>query len=356
MKNFLLYGMGGSYNHGAEAIAKTTIKYLRENYPGCTITLSTHFKAQDEEFAVDADKIVERAAGNSYPEIYAPTLDLITPETVCIHIGGDNYCYPKWERFALIHNETKRRGAKSILWSTSVDPAALTPEMLEVLKSHDLITARDSITFNALLEAGCTNLIKVSDIAFSLIPEERELPFSGDYCAINLSPLVLRKNPDLLDAYKAALRYILDNTGQAIALVAHCVQPVDNDEDALHKLLIPNEDRVRLVFGDKSAAQLKYIIGHSRFLITARTHAAIAAYSSGVPALAIAYSSKAFGIAKDLSLDTYTVNGADIHSPDGLIPSVQKLIRDEEKIRAMLKEILITAKESVCGEIPLLSY
>jgi polysaccharide pyruvyl transferase WcaK-like protein len=350
MKNFLLYGMGGSYNHGAEAIAKTTIKYLRENYPGCTIALSTHFKAQDEEFAVDADKIVERAAGETYAETYAPTLDLITPETVCIHIGGDNYCYPKWERFALIHSTAKQRGAKSVLWSTSVDPTALTPEMLEVLKTHDLITARDSITFNALREAGCINLLKVSDIAFTLIPEETELPFSGDFAAINLSPLVLRKNLDLLDAYRAVIRYILDNTNLGIALVAHCVQPVDNDENALHKLIIPNEDRVRLVRGDKSAARLKYIIGHSRFLITARTHAAIAAYSSGVPALAIAYSSKAFGIAKDLSLDTYTVNGAEIHSPDALIEAVQKLMRDEEKVRESLKEKLPKAKEEAVSK------
>jgi polysaccharide pyruvyl transferase WcaK-like protein len=349
MKTFLLYGMGGSYNHGAEAIAKATIKYLRENFPGCTVNLATHYKSQDIEFAVDADKIVERAAGDTYREIYAPTLDLITPETVCIHIGGDNYCYPKWERFALIHTEAKRRGAKSILWSASVDPADFTPEMLDVLRSHDMITARDNISFNTLKKEGFDDIIKVCDIAFSLVPEETPLPFSSDFCTVNLSPLVLRKNPVLLDAYRAAIRFILDNTSFCIALVAHCIQPVDNDEDALEKLLIPGEARVALVRGDKSAAKLKFIIGHSRFLITARTHAAIAAYSSGVPVLAIAYSSKAFGIAGDLSLADYTVNGAGINSPDALLPSVKKLMNDEKEIRETLRINLPKVLEDTIG-------
>jgi polysaccharide pyruvyl transferase WcaK-like protein len=350
MDRFLLYGMGGSYNHGAEAIAKTTIKYLRERFPGCEISLSSHYKAQDIEYAVDADRIVERAAGETYREIYAPTLELITPETICLHIGGDNYCYPKWERFALIHSEAKRHGAKSILWSTSVDPAAITEEMLDVLKTHDLITARDNITYNTLVSKGLQNVLKVSDIAFSLIPEETALPFETDYCAINLSPLVLRKNPVLLDAYKAVVRFILDNTNLSIALVAHCVQPVDNDEDALRELLTKNEPRISLVRGDKNAARLKYIIGHSKFLITARTHAAIAAYSSAVPVLAIGYSSKAFGIAGDLSLLDYTVNAAEIHSPDAIVPHIKNLLTREKKIKETLKQILQQYKKEVVNK------
>jgi polysaccharide pyruvyl transferase WcaK-like protein len=345
MKKFLLYGHGGSYNHGAEAIAKTTIRYLRENYPKCTIILSTHFAEQDREFAIDADKIVERAPGETYADIYAPTINEITPETVCIHIGGDNYCYPKWERWALIHSEAKRRGAKSILWSTSLEPSALSDELLETLRGHDLITARDGITYNALLSKGLKNIKKVSDIAFSLLPESTELPFESDYCTINLSPLVIRKNPILLDAYRELVRYILAETNMKIALVPHVIQPVDNDEDALRELLIENEPRIYLVSGKNSAPQLKYIIAHSRFLITARTHAAIAAYSSGVPVLAIGYSSKAFGIAEDLSLRDYTVNANDIKSADAIIPSVKKLILDEKNIKETLKKVLPKYKE-----------
>jgi hypothetical protein len=58
MKRFLLYGHSGSYNHGSEAIAKTTIAVICEKYPDSEIILSSHFPEQDREFGVCADRII----------------------------------------------------------------------------------------------------------------------------------------------------------------------------------------------------------------------------------------------------------------------------------------------------------
>ena len=49
-----------------------------------------------------------------------------------------------------------------------------------------------------------------------------------------------------------------------------------------------------------NAAQLKQAIGHCHTFVGARTHSVIAALSSHVPALALAYSPKARGIHRDL--------------------------------------------------------
>ena len=49
-----------------------------------------------------------------------------------------------------------------------------------------------------------------------------------------------------------------------------------------------------------NAAQLKHAISHCDLFIGARTHAVIAALSSGVPAVALSYSLKARGIHRDL--------------------------------------------------------
>lgn len=43
MKKYLLYGHGGAYNHGAEAIVRSTVALIREREPEAHILLSTHF-------------------------------------------------------------------------------------------------------------------------------------------------------------------------------------------------------------------------------------------------------------------------------------------------------------------------
>lgn len=306
--HFLLYGHGGSYNHGAEAITRSTIELLRSLSPGCKITLSTHFAEQDKEFDMPADEFVERNLdGKSNAEIYAPTIERITPNTVCLHVGGDNYCYNNWQRWAEINNAALARGAYSVLWSCSVDPSMIDDEMLDVLKTHHLITARESITYNALIERGCSNAIKVRDIAFSLVPESVDF-LLDNYVVVNLSPLVIRRHPLVLQAYQNLINYILDKTNFGIALLPHVVQPSDNDCEALRLLDTYKSERVTMLSDKLSAAQLKYIISRSKYCVTARTHVAIASYSCGIPTLAIGYSSKAAGIASDLGFLNYSIN------------------------------------------------
>jgi polysaccharide pyruvyl transferase WcaK-like protein len=71
-----------------------------------------------------------------------------------------------------------------------------------------------------------------------------------------------------------------------------------------------------------------------------------------VPVLAIGYSSKAFGIAEDLSLRDFTVNAAEIKTAADLLPAAEKLFCDEEKIRGVLGEkIPGYKKETVKKEI-----
>jgi polysaccharide pyruvyl transferase WcaK-like protein len=115
MNKFLLYGHGGSYNHGAEAIVKTTIQMIRDKYPNAHIGLSSHFPGQDKEFGLEADAIYgsdvavweceKKATGfNKQRELarvmYAQALSQINRDTVCISVGGDVFCYSNWHRLA----------------------------------------------------------------------------------------------------------------------------------------------------------------------------------------------------------------------------------------------------------------
>ena len=249
-KHFLLYGHGGSYNHGGEAITRCTIDLLRKQVPDCFITLSTHFPEQDREFGLTPDEIITRNCSTRDNELmYRDTLERITSDTTVIQVGGDNYCYTNWQRYAQIHQKAKECGGKSILWGCSIDANAIDDEMLGILQAHDLILARECLTYRTLVKAGLTNVIKVSDIAFGLELQKVEFPFKH-YIVLNLSPLVCRKNAEVLDAYRNLITLIMDQTDYSVVLLPHVVMPVDNDKDALDELGFYDNTRVVRVSRD----------------------------------------------------------------------------------------------------------
>lgn len=314
---------------------KCDIRLLRKISPGCRITLSSHFPEQDRQFGIDADEIIGRDMNGKAPEeIYAETISRITPDTVCLSVGGDCYCYPNWQRYAAIHNIAIKRGAKSILWSCSLEPSMIDNEMKEVLRSHTLICARESVTFNTLKELGFTNIVQTADIAFTLEPEPTRIP-DGRYVVLNLSPLVIRRNPAALNAFQRLVDELLSKTDYQIAFVPHVEVSVDNDFEALSQLH-GDESRIFRVPTGLTAAEYKYVISKSEFCVAARTHATIAAWSSLVPTLAVGYSAKARGIAADLGQSGYV---ADIASLDGekLCRAFWELEANSEEVKAVLK-------------------
>ena len=337
-RHFLLYGHGGAYNHGGEAITKCTIDLLRECVPDCYITLSTHFPEQDKQFGLLPDEIVTRKfpASNNY-EMYQDTLARVTSRTTAIQVGGDNYCYKNWQRYAQIHQKAKECGGKSILWGCSIDENVIDSEMLEILKSHDLILAREVITFRTLKALGLTNVLKVSDIAFTLKPKKINFE-TENYVVFNVSPLVCRKNPVMLQAAKNLIDVILKTTDYNIILLPHVLMPTDNDLDILETIAHEKKnERIRLLFEHLSAAEYKYVISKAELCIAARTHVTIAAYSSCVPTLAIGYSTKAKGIADDLNLEEYVIDVEEDKLQQKLEEQFLKLYKNKRQLKEQLK-------------------
>lgn len=334
MKHYLLYAHGGSYNHGAEASIKCDIELLRQISPGCKITLSSHFPSQDIQFGIDADEIIGcDLNADSYEEMYRKTVELISPETVCLSVGGDVYCYPKWQRYAYIHNEAKKRKAKSILWSCSIEPSMIDKEMLSVFRTHDYIFVRESISERKLISLGLDNVISIPDVAFLLREKKTNIP-NRKYIAVNLSPLVIRKKSEVLECYQNLIEYIIKNTEFEIALVPHVEMSVDNDYDALIKLK-GDKKRIKFFPTGLSAEEYKYVISHSEICIASRTHACIAAYSTNTPVIAIGYSSKSAGIAIDFNQYENMISLDEIRD-DILIYKFKQVISQKNEIENIL--------------------
>lgn len=336
---FLVYGHGGCYNHGAEAITRTTIEFLRNISTDCHITLSSYFEEQDREFDLQPDCFAKRNPdGKTNAEIYAQTLAAITKDTIGIHVGGDNYCYKNWQRYAEIHYALKKNGKKSILWGCSIDENMVNEEMKEVLLSHDLILAREEITYRMLKKLGAANVIRVSDIAFTMQPKETMLP-AEEYVCINISPLVCKRNEAAITDTEKLVRYLLKNTTFSIVFVPHVTMPMDNDyalQCELAKKFTGWEKRIFVCSDKLSAAEYKYIISKSKLCISARTHAVIAAYSSCVPAISIGYSTKARGIAEDVGMEDYVVDIGKM-SESALIKMTEKCLRNRHLLQKQLE-------------------
>lgn len=365
MKQFLLYGHGGAYNHGAEAIVKCTVDIIKERYPDSKIVLSTHFKDQDLAFDMPVDEYCQR--DSEYLEldrkslgkgmydkfIYKSTLEKITSDTVCLSVGGDNYCYDNWRKWRVIHETALERGALSVLWSCSIEPSMLDDEMLDVLKSHHFITARESITYNALKDKGLDNVRSCSDIAFLLKPKEYPLPdkfLLGNTVAINISPLIIRREKIdgiTLRNTEILINSILKNTDMNIALIPHVLMPMDNDLVTLETIYnrFENKERICLINRNISAAEFKYIISNCRFGVLARTHASIGAYSTYVPSMVLGYSVKSKGIAKDLGLEDFILPIQSFDDDSCMVSMFKALMDDEDKIKQTLIDKMPLYKE-----------
>ncbi len=338
MKKILLYGFGGSYNHGGEAIVVCTIEYLRNKYPGCFIYLSTHFKDQDKEFNILADCLIERdisyvvrekeenCPGKYDKQIYADTLNVIEPGMECYSIGGDNYCYENWHRWKTIHDEIISKGATDTLWSCSIDKEYLSDDLITHLSTFNRITAREQLTFDALTNVGLRNVERCRDIAFSLKPVKPRGDYGlveGKTIVLNVSPLIIRREPIqniIIENYKRLIDFVLNNTDLHIMLLPHVRMPADNDLEPLKYIynMFDEHNRIHLINDNLSAAECKYLISRCIFGVFARTHAAIAAYSSNVLCAVIGYSAKAEGISMDMGQQEFHIRLDDLKSCDTL--------------------------------------
>ena len=384
----ILYMHAGSGNHGCEAIVNSTLRHIAERrrsegidthipvivvsnsveedrkyslgklekYGLCVLVEDRHMDREliphvayyayrkvsgdRESFQrvkyKEALKVYKRAVSD-YEKKNSGHREFDKP--LAVSIGGDNYCYPEMvEDLILAHSVFRKNGFETVLWGCSIEPKSLENDALvEDLKAYDRIYARESISYNALLEAGISSdrLELRKDPAFELETIKATLPegfLEGKTVGINLSPMVQDKEtvPGITIAnYKNLIRFILDNTDQNIALIPHVVWENNDDRRPLEELFKEFEDTKRVVLiGDAPAEELKGYISRCSFFVGARTHSTIAAYSTGVPTLVIGYSVKSRGIATDLfgGYENYVLPVQELREEDAMIKAYQWIL------------------------------
>lgn len=368
-KEIVLYGHSGSGNHGCEAIIRSTLKLI-----GKDCLIYSNNVDQDIKYGIN-EKILRRYSNyiprNSirryfyaiycrifkqsmtrYKYAYRPFLNNIEKGKIYLSVGGDHYCYGTYSNhiYNFLNDTIKEKGGKSVLWSCSVAEEDLDEETIESLKRYDLITARESITYQSLIKNGIDrNVVLIPDVAFQLEAKECILPEGfqdRNTVGINISPMIQKYGNDgrlIMQNYEKVVQYILETTDCSVALIPHVVWEDTDDRVSLRNLFLKFKQSKRIVMvEDMSAENLKFVISRCCFFIGARTHATIAAYSSCVPTLVIGYSVKARGIAKDIfnTIDEYVVSVQQIKDTEALIEKFIPLWEKRINIQNYLEKMM----------------
>lgn len=383
MDNIYLCGHTGSENRGCEAILRSTVGLLRES-GGQKIGIMTMDPVYDQRLGVDRIAEMIPYPKRTFPkrvisvlhrkflgdgvwagrQVYGPLFRRAGRGDVLFNVGGDTYCYSTPNMSYAMNELAQEHGIPTVFWGCSVDERVLQdPKMREDVNRYSCIVARESISYERLRRAvdDPEKVVLACDPAFWLETETVPLPngfLSGNTVGINISPLVIGDDGDLMrrNVYELIDR-ILKETDMNVCLIPHVYDPKRGTEDirVMERLYqrYATESRVSLEDRELSCCQLKYIISKCRFFVGARTHAVIGAYSSGVPALAISYSVKSIGIAKDLlgNAEDYAVQWKAITEPLELWTRFQLLMEREDLLRAHYTKVLPQYKETILTAI-----
>lgn len=362
--NIYLYANGPAGNHGCEALTRSISKLLNNS---CSLTCASLDVEEDYKYGLD--KIIRiKPLTNPikhdmsylsywikqhlhysdiyyYQLLYKKFIDTIDTRGIYCSTGGDNYAYGKIDWLSYLNAQINRKQAKTVLLGCSILEEINDKEMIDDLSLYRLIIARESLTYNALKRIKLNVPIYIApDPAFAL--EKKELPLPPNFLkdntvGINLSPMIIGYEGHkgmVLQNYVELIKYIIDQTDMNIAFIPHVIWNHTDDRIPLKNLYnrFANTERVCMI-EDCNAEELKGYISRCRFMVAARTHASIAAYSQKIPTIVVGYSVKAKGIATDLfgTDKKYVLSTQHMDHTDELLNSFKWLIKNETNIKTI---------------------
>ena len=178
-----------------------------------------------------------------------------------------------------------------------------------VLRGSSAVFARDHMSMAAVRElAPSANVVQSVDVAFALPYTQADRSPGRVRIGLNVSGLLFNRTLeragtgvlgyDYADLVRILIKHLSEIPGAQVELICHVSapeQPADDDGAVADRLAEEFPGLVRVpAFSSPSDAK-SYISGLD-MLIAGRMHACIAAYSSGVPFVATAYSRKFSGL------------------------------------------------------------
>ena len=384
MKRFYLNGIHSLENRGVDAIVRSTAALLKEQFgevelffPSKNIVLDQSLWPNSQEDDVYFIKLyspfyrrlwqfIQRNLGFFLPNLLWPfpipkkfvaflqTIDIV------LSVGGDNYSseygFPSF--LIGVDDLAIKMKKPTILWGASIGPFTKNKNIEIIMAKHlsnmSLITVRETLSEEYVkINLSLQNTMLFPDSAFSLQPKHVDLrsfwPIDNQdrVIGLNVSPYLQRfgdNSVDYVNEFCSFIEALIKDHDCSVLLIPHVIFRSNTSEDDLSILrkiylrLNHLTAKVSLLDNQHDSAQIKYIISNCKYFIGARTHSTIAALSSFIPTLSIAYSVKARGINKDLfDHEEYVLDISNITSKT-LMNGFQKLVNEEMEIKKILEK------------------
>lgn len=396
MHQFALVGNGPMANRGCEAISVATRMMLEQEFGACRFLLAGFDKDSDYQLPANvrrvhlpydrprwsegwwkyrARRLVKRP--DDVSDVLGPLKGQISGLDAVLSVGGDGYSidfgHQIIDRLVCLDKYFLSRGIPTVIWGASIGPFTYEPEFEQLMVDHlrriDLIMVRELESFQYLVGLGVTGNVQFApDPAFTLAAERPSLSepieeaIAGECVGLNLSPVLAK--------YTAG-GDLASWIGQAVELTEHLAAAVDlplllvphvcgrnaaahiddwSLMDSVQRRLQPSlQQRVLLLPPSLTCQQLKWVIKQTQVFVGARTHATIAALSSMVPCISLAYSRKAWGINKMVFGHTEWVLPPESLGPKLLSDRVKSLLRDRDVTRRQLTSVVPGIVQSAYG-------
>ena len=386
-----LYGIGGLYNYGCEAIVRGTVSIIRQI--ASDVQIVYYSKRADEDRIKIVDLGIETIQLKMEYSIVSIFLNwigrrinlpyrfgesgfkqVVDNSDIIVSIGGDIYTIPKYVRSKRKYTYYRslvqfgeyalRKNKKLIIFGASIGPfGEYKPAknyFLNHLKKIDLIVAREKRCVDYLKDNSIEkNVCFMPDPAF-FVEFSEKMQDSYEYIGINLSPLsLLELYGEGYDKNVKRITSIIENiaakSGLPILLIPHVISSIhfnDNDlifmENIYCKLNLSTQ-KVTSICEPHGFLEAKRLLRKCRVVVAARMHCAINAVSEGTPTIFLTYSEKAKGMARYIyGDDRWQIPLEEIE--DRLVNMVYKLLKDEAKERDFLHFRMAEIKETIVSD------
>lgn len=394
MKTFLLVGIGGVYNYGCEAIVRGTELILRERWPDARVLYASCRPEDDRRRLQGANvEVIPRKPLGRFSRVRLarkalgmagirwvpadPRPDLLRGVDAVLSIGGDIYTLGNGGAFSKalpkFGDAAGRRGIPYVLWGASVGPFDANPRAERFFRKHlsriSLVAARERRTVEYL--AGftpSTQTLFCADPAYTVAPEilGAERAGGGLTIGVNLSPLALRYTglpiEESARMQGEMIVRIAARLSAKVLLIPHVVCDFHEDDDDLRYLRLVHRNvaegarsQVDLFDADPGFVGVKQVLAQCDIVLAARMHCAINAMASHVPALLLAYSAKAPGMAEYVYGHSRWVLPIGDFCSETSFKTIEEFLRERAKIRDALRQRIPSIQRDARNAVDALS-
>jgi colanic acid/amylovoran biosynthesis protein len=393
MKRFYLNGIHSLENRGVDAIVRSTAALLKEQFGEIELFFPSNNILMDQSLWPDSQEdgvyfielyspcyirpwqFIQRKLGFFLPNLLWPFpfpqkfVNFLKTIDVVLSVGGDNYSseygFPSF--LIGVDDLSIKTNKPTILWGASIGPFTENKKIETIMAKHlsnmTLITTRETLSEEYVkTNLSLNNTMLFPDSAFSLQPKHVDLisfwptDNKDKVVGINVSPYLQRfgnTSVDYVNELCAFIESVIEDHNYSVLLIPHVIFSSNNSLDDLsimreiYMRLNHHASKISLLENQYDSAQIKYIIGNCKYFIGARTHSTIAALSSSIPTLSLAYSIKARGINKDLfGHEEYVLDISNTTSKT-LMAGFLKIVNEEIEIKKILENKIYLIKREL---------